>query len=390
MLIAIAGIAGLGLAAFAGLLLVSGAYKPAEYLEPWQKNTARQFDDPRVRLTAHGLLAASGHNMQPWKIKLDDSDPLAFYLYADSERLSEQADPLSRQMMVSQGTFLEYVRVAGRQLGYETSVTLFPYGGYDEGNLRASMDAKPAARIELEQTDPQSEPLYDFLFLPDTNRLAYQLDKLTLKEVKTLERLSVGGGITVKVYQDEEDVRKLGSYALRAAAIEAGVSRVMEEAGVIFRANEREKNSDRYGFSVEGQGTSGIMRHVVQALVTLFPSMNTGQAAADRYVRTAEESVSGTSAYVMILSSGNSRTSQIESGMTYSQLILEAHRLGLAMQPLSQALEEYAEMKELYDGIHREYAPGGETIQMLVRIGRPTREVPQTMRRDVRELIVEN
>lgn len=387
VMMAMGGIGILALIAVATLLLIGGAFVSPKYLEPWQKNVAQQSGDPRVRLAAHGLLAASGHNMQPWKIKLDGSNPNVFYLYADSERLADMVDPLSRQTMVSQGTFLENVRVAGSQLGYLTDIALFPGGVFDERNLRASMDAKPVARITLVQSDRQGESLYDFLFLPDTNRAAYRSDRLTVDEIKALEDISGDNGVTVKVFQGEPNVSKLGSYALRAAIVEAGVSRVMEESDAIFRANEREKNAYRSGFSVEGQGTGGLTRYLVQGLVTLFPSMNTGQAASERFVQSAEKSVGSTPAYVMILSKDNSRKSQIESGMAYGNLIMEAHRRGLVMQPLSQALEEYPEMKELYDGIHREYAPDGEVIQMLVRIGRPTREVPQTMRRDVRELL---
>ncbi|MDU2243797.1 MAG: hypothetical protein E7E23_24850, partial [Paenibacillus sp.] len=135
-------------------------------------------------------------------------------------------------------------------------------------------------------------------------------------------------------------------------------------------------------------GTQGLMRHLMHGMVTLFPSLNAGQAAADTFVKSTVTSVEGTSAYAMIITSANTRSSQVQSGMAYSRLILEAHRLGLAVQPLSQALEEYPEMKALYDGIHRDYAPGGGTIQMLVRVGRPTREAPLSMRRDVMDLMV--
>ena len=97
--------------------------------------------------------------------------------------------------------------------------------------------------------------------------------------------------------------------------------------------------------------------------------------------------VDHTPAYAMILSKDNTRFSQVKSGMLYSKLILAAQRQGLVMQPLSQVLEEYPEMNQLYSGIHRDYAPNGETIQMLVRLGKPAKEVPQSMRRDVRDLI---
>lgn len=62
--------------AFVSLFIISGIFKQPKYLEPWQKNYSQKFDDPRIRLVAHGLLSANGHNMQPWKIRLDRENPM--------------------------------------------------------------------------------------------------------------------------------------------------------------------------------------------------------------------------------------------------------------------------------------------------------------------------
>lgn len=371
----------------AALVFLSGAFQKPAYLEPWKKDYAQKFDDPRIRLAAHGLLAANGHNMQPWKIRLDPDDPMAFYLYADSDRLTDKVDPFARQMMVAQGTFLEYVGIAGDQSGYRTDLELFPEGGYEEQKLEESMNAVPVAKIKLTRAVPQNDPFYDEMFLPDTNRAPYRPDKLDAGQVGELEKLNTDEALSVRIFQDQGDIDRLGNYAVEAAAVEAGVDRVMKESEVIFRANESQKNRYRYGFSVEGQGTSGIMKHLMQGLVTLFPSLNNGRAASNLLIQSTKDAVAHTPAYAVILSKDNTRLSQVKSGMLYSRLILAARRQGLAMQPLSQALEEYPEMGELYRGIHRDYAPGGETIQMLVRLGRPTKEVPQSMRRDVMDLI---
>ncbi len=373
--------------AFASLLIISGIFEPPKYWEPWQKTYSQKFDDPRIRLIAHGILSANGHNMQPWKIRLDKDDPMVFYLYADSDRLTNEVDPFARQMMVTQGAFLEYVNIAGDELGYQTAVELFPEGGYNEQKLPESMKTKPVAKIMLTKGNPQNNPLYDSMFLPDTNRAAYQSTKLTSEQINQLETINADANMSIKIFQDEENVDKLGSYAMKGATIEADVNRVMQESQTIFRANEYQKNKYCYGFSVEGQGTSGIMRHLIQGLVTLFPSMNSGKAASDRFIRSTRTSVDNTPAYAMIITADNSRTSQVKSGMLYSRLTLTAHRLGFVMQPLSQVLEEYPEMKEPYSSIHRDYAAGGGAIQMLVRLGKPTKEVPQSMRRNVMDLI---
>ncbi len=385
-----AGSAALCVIAIIVLYVISGGYMKQTYMEPWSKSYAENYSDPRVRLTAAGLLAASNHNMQPWIVRLDGADSMTFWLYADNSRMTKEVDPDARQMMISQGTFLEYVAVAGEKEGYHADISLFPDGNYDEAHLSESMNTKPVAKITLTKAKAESSQLYDALFLPDTNREAYRSENLTGAQSSALESLSSESGISVKIFQDRENLANIGQFAMQSAVIEAGVSRVMEESNVIFRANEYQKNQYRYGYSVEGQGTSGFMRHILQGLVTLFPSMNTGKAASQNFISSTQTSVDHTPAYAMIISAGNSRAEQVESGILYSKMVLIGHELGLAMQPLSQVLEEYPEMKIPYAEFKKAYAPVGGTVQMLFRVGVPTKNVPLSMRRDVQSLIKSN
>ncbi|WP_410513575.1 hypothetical protein PaeBR_03750 [Paenibacillus sp. BR2-3] len=387
MLLTLSGLAVLLIVVLVALFSSSGIMRTSEYLEPWQRTYSQQFEDPRIRLAAHGLLAANGHNMQPWKIRLDPKETMVFFLYADSDRLSKQVDPFARQTMISQGTFLEYVQVAGVELGYKTAIELFPDGNYDEQNLTESMDSKPVAKVTLISAEPVKSPLYSSMYLPDTNRAAYQKTPLTAEQLNQLESINTDKDITMKIYQDKKNMEKLGNYAIQGAIIESGVHRINEESAAIFRANEYQKNKYRSGFSLEGQGTSGVMKHIMQGLITIFPSINSEKTSADIFVKSTQTAIDHTPAYAMIITKDNSRIEQVKSGMLYSRLVLTAHQLGFVIQPPSQVLEEYPEMKEQYTMIHREYADGGSTIQMFFRLGKPTREFPQSMRRDVMDLI---
>jgi len=293
-------------------------------------------------------------------------------------------------MMISQGTFLEYVAVAGEKEGWHTEISLLPNGTYDESHLAESMDTKPVAKITIAKTQPQSSLLYNATFLPDTNREAYKADKLSSSQAAALESLSTESGASIKLFQDEENMNKISEYSLKSATIEAEVTRVMDESNVIFRANEYQKNKYRYGYSVEGQGTSGFMKNILQGIVTLFPSMNTGKAASQNFINYTRTSVNNTPAYAMIVSTDNSRAEQVKSGMLYSKLVLTGHTFGLVMQPLSQILEEYPEMQVPYTEFKQAYAPNGGTVQMLFRVGKPTKSTPLSMRRDVKSLITEN
>lgn len=374
-------------AGFVTLLMISGIFLPAAYLKPWNKAYPSHFNDPRLKLAACGLLAANGHNMQPWKIKLDANNSDIFYLYADSSRVTDKVDPYGRQMMISQGTFLEYVKIAGDEFGTPVTIDLFPEGPYKEEDLYKSMDNYPVAKLTLRQSAPVKTPLYDTIFLPDTNRGDYQDKPLSPEELNGLSGGEDFNGITVNIFHDKSEVTALGNLAVRAAEIEANTSRVMQETEGIFRPNEYLKNKYRFGFSVEGQGTGGLMKHLLQGMVTLIPSLNSGKAQTASFISSTKKSVANTPSYLLIISKDNSRISQVVSGMAYSYCILKAHNTALAMQPLSQALEEYDEMKDVYEDMQKQYGEGG-TVQMLMRLGHPVKEAPRSMRQDVTSLLM--
>lgn len=180
------------------ITVAGGAFIPRHYLDPWEKDYHQRFDDPRMQVVAHGILAANSHNMQPWRIELDEVDVTSLRLFTDGERLTPQVDPVARQITISQGTFLEYALVAAAKLGYACDIELFPEGEYDLDGTPASMAEKPVAEVSVRGPGaaPESggsgmttlEPpasravaeqptgldlLYDCLFLPDTVRAAY-------------------------------------------------------------------------------------------------------------------------------------------------------------------------------------------------------------------------
>ena len=56
--------------------------------------------------------------------------------------------------------------------------------------------------------------------------------------------------------------------------------------------------------------------------------------------------------FVWINTQGNGRHEQIEAGRAYMRVALQAAADGLAIQPMSQALQEYPEMAQYYETVH--------------------------------------
>ncbi len=377
------------LALAVGLVLgVGGAFAfSRNYEAPWAADYHKQFADPREQLVAHGLLASSGHNMQPWLIELAN-DPNVFLLYADPSRLSVAVDPFARQVMVSQGTFLDYVEVAGAQLGYPVTIELFPDGEYDETDLAASMTSTPVARVTLATAAARSQPTYDSLFLSDTNRAPYGPTPLTDEQLAALAGLTAAPA-SLAILTSAVDRDALGAFGIAGSTIESESAAATAESNAVFRPNELAKNNQPWGFSIEGQGTSGIMKYFLQGLITLLPFTNSDEIGAQRQIDLTTAAVAATPAYGIIMTPSNTRTEQVLAGMLYSRFELTARSQGLVMQPLSQVIQEYPEMAEQYAAVHAAYAPDGETIQMIVRLGTATVDYPTSMRRAVEDFILQ-
>ena len=74
--------------------------------------------------------------------------------------------------------------------------------------------------------------------------------------------------------------------------------------------------------------------------------------------------------FVWINTMGNDRRAQIEAGRAYMRVALQVAADRLAMQPMSQALQEYAAMAPYYETVHeRLTTQPGERVQMLARLG---------------------
>ncbi|MGC5223877.1 Acg family FMN-binding oxidoreductase [Micromonospora sp. DT81.3] len=369
------------------ILTVGGLFVPAVYLQPWSTAYYQQFSDPRMQVVAHAVLAPSGHNMQPWTVRLDVADPEVLYLYTDPTRLTPAVDPLARQTMVSEGTFLAYLQVAAEHLGYTASLGLFPDGAYDETDLENSMSALPVARVTLVKDPSAATQDYASLFLSDTNRSPYTAAPLTPAETNVLTALADASPATLSILSDAQDMATLGGFGRQGTLIETRYVPATRESNAVFSSTEQAKNESRSGFAVEGQGTGGFMKYFLQGLITIVPSINDDDSAAKNAIALTTAGVEHTAAYALLSTPGNTRTDQVEAGILYAQFSLRARTLGLVMQPLSRVLQEYPTMAAAYAAIHEQFAVEGETIQMLVRIGTATTEYPVTMRRDANALV---
>lgn len=332
--------------------------QPQTALRPW--DLAGTYSDPRMRALSFALLAPNPHNRQPWLADLSRENMVT--LHAQSDRLLPETDPLNRQITIGLGCFLELLRMAAAADGYRLQTVLFPEGSSPKG-----LDHRPIARIEF-HADPtvEKDPLFAHVLERRSNKEPYDVNRpveaALLETLKAVVRNGARFGGTV----DPQEVGKWRALTHEALRIEIETPRTYQESVELFRIGHQEVDANPDGIDFTGP---------------LFESLRiTGQftrnSAADPTSMAYKSGIDAVFAntdsamgHVWLVTADNSREAQIATGADWLRVNLAATAAGLGFQPLSQCLQEFAEMAVPYRTVHERLAPDGGTVQMLARIG---------------------
>jgi hypothetical protein len=363
---------------------------PADTVTAW----AGPGDDPDPRrwALAHAILAPNSHNRQPWLVDL--RQPQTIVLHVDRERLLPETDPWFRQIMVSQGTFLEILVLALRQRGIEPQVQLFPDG---EPGAR-QVDDRPVARISWPPgaTGAVRDPLFAQVLRRHTAKVAYDTSRpVAPATLDTLRASAVapGGsgaaGVTFGGTVDPQRLAPLRQLCVDAAKVELLTPRTIMESQRLTRVGPEEIRRHRDGISLNAP-----MPRLMAAAGLFDRSQPPAEGSAgykamlqrfEEHGQTAMGFVWLSTPWAVDAAAGRTRSAEVAAGRAYLRLHLKATELGLQMHPLSQAPQEFAEMKPFYDQMHQMLLgrpATQEVVQMLCRVGYCA-DQPHTPRREL-------
>lgn len=358
-------IAGGGFIAAAALPALTGCNSsmPPEAIAAWQP-PADSLDIRRWVLS-HALLAPHAHNLQSWLVDLDTPDTIV--LRMDTQRLLPETDPLSRQLVISQGTFIEVLDLAARQRGYRTEVVMFPEGEYSA----KAPDTRPTARIWLvRDAQVRPDPLFAQVFRRHTHKGVYETrtpDAAALEVVRdSVKGMPVTMGVVTRV--EEAAMARHAQIAMDAWRTELVTPRTLLGSYRVLRVGPKEIAQHRDGISINSP--------MVRVLDALGMFDRTQASAPDSseikgQLERFNAGIASTPAYFWLSTERNDRSTQLLAGRAYVRAQLAATAQGLSMHPLSQALQEYPEQATHYQAVHQLLGATerGHTVQMWTRLG---------------------
>jgi len=353
--IALAAVGG-GVAAFVFTRTPDGA------LQPWsQAGNASPADDPRIAALSYAILAPNPHNRQPWRVVLEGDD--AMTLYCDLARRLPETDPYDRQIVIGFGCFLELLRLAAGEAGYGLEIAPFP-----QGEPEPRLDHRPVARLQLLSDGTTApDPLFRHALARRTCREPYDTDRPV--QAADLDRLIAAAHEpeSLAATAEPDRLRALRDLTWRAFEKELRTPAPWRESVELMRIGKREIEANPDGLTLSGAGIE-VMKAL--GIVTREALLDPTSAAFEEGLERFRPVLSSGMAYLWQVTPTDGRRQQLAAGADWLRLNLAATAMGLGLQPLSQALQEYPEMTALRRELEALLqVPAEGRLQMLGRLG---------------------
>jgi nitroreductase len=327
--------------------------------QTWQHRDLHDAAPGYVSLVGYATLAASSHNTQPWKFKLE---PSRIEILPDLSRRCPEVDPDDHHLYASLGCAAENLLLAAQAAG------LKGHRSFDtaDSSVHVDFEAMPrfrSARFEAIPSRQCSRAEYDGAVLPGS-------------QLRLLEEAGRGTGVSVSFLTSGEQKEQVADYVAAGNRAQFENARWAREMKEWIRFNPRE--AERTGDGLYGKvlGIPNVPRCLGELLMPVAVS-------AERQNRKDVPHIRSSAAIAVFFSEADDRRHWIEAGRSCQRVALEATALGLRTAFINQPVEVSSLRSQFaaYLGI------ANQRPDLVLRIGRGP-EMPRSLRRPLDQVIV--
>jgi hypothetical protein len=309
-----------------------------------------------------GVLAPSNHNTQPWLFEVSGG---TLSLYADRTRALPVADPHDRELVISCGAALFYLRVAARHFGCTTEIDYMPDPRTPDLLARVRLGEKVASSADWRL-------LYEAIPRRHTNRGPFEDRRIAVESLVQMGVATRHEGAWLHVLQSPEQRESVAALVAEADRIQWADRRFRRELAAWLHPAWNASDDGVPGYTL---GFEALSTYNGPQLVRTF-DLGNGQAARD------QELAEGSPMLAVIGTDGDSRADWLVAGQALSSMLLYAAAGGASVSFLNQPIEVEEMRPKVMALLGRE-----GFAQLLLRVGYGP-DVRPTPRREVKEVLL--
>jgi len=310
-------------------------------------------------LVGYATLAASSHNTQPWRFRLE---PGRISILPDFTRRCPAVDPDDHHLYASLGCATENLLLAAQAAGLQGRVS------YDA--------SESSVKIDLTEASAFRSPLFEAIHQRQCNRAEYDGTALSAAEVRLLEDVGKGDGVSLLLLTDPKQKEDIAEYVARGNTVQFVDRAWLNELKTWIRFSAREAVHTGDGLYGPVMGSPSVPRWLGEVFMRIAFSARKQNEKDRRNIRSS-------AAVAVFVSDADDKPHWIEAGRCYERLALQATALGLCTAFINQPVEVAALRPELaaFLGL------GSRRPDLVVRIGRGL-QMPLSLRRPIDEVVI--
>ncbi len=330
------------------LLPVSGGAARSDFRSGLRTESPVAGLDPALGHILHyASLAPSGHNSQPWYVRLIDDQKMI--IGVDPERRLPAVDPNNREAMLSLGAFLENLSLAAGDMGYEAQTVVKAGSPLEQDILE----------VTLRKAKPVPYPLKR-MNLRMTPKHGYRSLDLRKDDVDALAKPL--GGRLFYFPPGSEHAQCIAEGTVEAFRVQTDRDEAQQELVKWLRLSHEAAERHRDGLTTEGMEIRGLKGWYVRNFTKSEDFMK--QSMRKRSIAQTAKLVGQGGGWFVITSTGESVADLIDAGRRFERMALMARERGVAIHPMTQILEEEIGLREIASN-----HDAGMIPQFVLRVG---------------------
>lgn len=305
------------------------------------------LDKRRLSILKYASLAPSGHNCQPWLVKIIDVNKLV--VAADPARRLSAVDPNNREVMLSLGAFAENLSLAAGTFGFRADMDIIAESSFDQ------------AIIEVTLKESQSE---DYPLERITRRRTVKHGHLP-KEIKKEDVMALSGHLKGHLFyfpRGTEHAQCIEEGAIENFRIQSNQDKAQKEMVKWVRLRNADAKQHRDGLTAASMEIHGFTGWFVRNFSK--PEDFLKDSFRLQGVQLTEKLARQGGGWFIITSKGNTVADLIDTGRKFERLALMARERNIAIHPMTQYLEEKEGRQQIADNHDASVIP-----QFVLRVG---------------------